>query len=262
MRFFNFRDTQFAFNTQHAGTAIIFLHGFLESQHMWQNVIDNLPRTYRKITLDLPGHGDSGNLGYVHTMDEMAEVVKALADHLKLRKFFICGHSMGGYVALAFAEKYPEMIKGLMLLNSTAKADSDEKRKNRDKAIAVVKRNHKAYIRTAIPLLFRPKNRRTMAEQVNYTKTDALRTSQQGIVAALEGMKMRTDREVLLHFAPYLILFVGGKHDPIIALSDIEEQMKAHRVAPLLLENGHMSYIEDLEPLLVGIKQFLQKPVA
>ncbi len=259
VRFFTFRETQFAFNTHHSGTAIIFLHGFLESQNMWQHVVEKLPRACRKITLDLPGHGDSENLGYVHTMEDMAEIVKALADHLKLKRFFLCGHSMGGYVALAFAEKYPDMIKGMLLLNTTARVDTEERKRNRDRAIATVKKHHTSYIRIAIPMLFRAKNRRNLKEAVNEAKKDGLRTSKQGVIAALEGMKLRPDREVLLHFAPYNILFVGGKHDSVINQEDMLEQMKAHRVTPLLLENGHMSYIEDFEELLSGMKAFLKK---
>lgn len=226
---------------------------------MWAQLIAALPRAYRKITLDLPGHGASENLGYVHSMEDMAALVNGLAEHLKLKRFFVCGHSLGGYVALALAEQYPDKLKGMLLLNSTTRADSPERKKNRNKAIEVVKRNHKSYIRISIPMLFRPKNRRNLAKEIKVVKADALRTSQQGIIATLEGMKQRPDREVLLHFAPYPILFVGGKHDPVIALEDIEEQMKGHRVTPLLLENGHMSYLEDFDPLLVGMKSFLKQ---
>ncbi len=257
MRTFSFKGCTFSFTSQHSGPAIIFLHGFLESQRMWDGLIKKLPRAYRKVTLDLPGHGDSENLGYVHSMEDMAELVKSLADHLKLKRFYLCGHSMGGYVALALAEKHPDLVRGILLLNSTARADSATRKQNRDRAIATAKRNYKSYIRLSVPLLFRPKNRRNLREEVNKAKKDALRTSKQGIVAALEGMKLRPDREVLLHFAPYPILFVGGKHDPVIPLEDVQEQMKAHRVTPLLLENGHMSYLEDFDALRAGIKKFL-----
>jgi pimeloyl-ACP methyl ester carboxylesterase len=256
---FRFRGTEFTYHSQHSGPAVIFIHGFLENRLMWSRLMAGLPRAYRKITLDLPGHGTAPNLGYVHTMEDLAALVHSLVEHLKLKRFFVCGHSLGGYVALALAEQHPDKIKGLLLLNSTARADSLERQKNRDKAIEVVKRNYKSYIRLSIPMLFRPKNRRNLSSEVNKVKTEALHTSQQGIIATLEGMKLRPDREVLLHFAPYPILFVGGKHDPVIPLKDIEEQMKGHRVTPLLLENGHMSYLEDFEPLLAGVKKFLKQ---
>ncbi len=256
---FSYRDVNFTYKDKGKGPVVIFLHGFLENQSMWTGLVESLPKSYRKITIDLPGHGDSGNLGYIHTMEEMAEVVKALFDHLKLKKAFLAGHSMGGYVGLAFAEKHPELVRGIILMNSSARADSDSKKKDRSRAIKVVKQNHKSFIRTAIPLLFRPKNRRTMREVVNVVKAEALKTSQQGVIAALEGMKVRPDREVLLHFAPYPFLFIAGKNDPVFPFEVLQDQLEAHRVTACITENGHMAHLEDEETVVKAIKEFLRK---
>jgi pimeloyl-ACP methyl ester carboxylesterase len=256
---FNYRGTSFSARSKGKGPSIIFLHGFLENQTMWEQLIEQLPSRYRCITLDLPGHGEAANLGYVHSMLEMAEMVKSLVDSLKLRKVNLIGHSMGGYVALSFAELYPDAIKSLVLMNSTARADSEERRLNRDRAIALVKQNAKSYVRTAIPLLFRPKSRKEYGQAVKLVKMQALKTSPQGIVAALEGMKNRFDREVILHFAPYPILMVAAKHDPVIALESIEDQIAGSAVELWLTENGHMSHIEDFPLLLQGLKSFWQK---
>jgi len=226
---------------------------------MWNGIIEGLPRALRKITLDLPGHGKSGNLGYIHTMEEMAEALKVLVDKLKLKKVFLAGHSMGGYVALAFAEMHPELIKGIILMNSTARTDSDKKKKDRDRAIKLVKENHKSFVRTAIPLLFRPKNRRNLLPQVKEVKAAALKTSKQGIIAALEGMKIRSDREVLLHFAPYPFLFIAAQNDPVFPFETLKEQLKAHRVTPCITENGHMAHLEDFETIMRAIKKFIKE---
>lgn len=258
-RTFKFKEVKFSYTSKGSGTTIVFLHGFLENKSMWNGITESLPRALRKVSVDLPGHGESDNLGYIHTMEEMAEMVKALLDELKLKKVFLAGHSMGGYVALALAEIYPELIKGIILMNSTARADSDQKVKDRDRAINLVKENHKAFIRTAIPLLFRPKNRRNLLDQVKAIKTEALKTSKQGIIAALEGMKIRTDREVLLHFAPYNILFIAAKNDPVFPFEVLEDQLKALRVTPCITENGHMAHIEDPEIILPAIKKFVRE---
>ncbi len=115
------------------GTAIVLLHGFLENSTMWKPFISRLSKKNRVITIDLLGHGKTECLGYVHTMEDMAEAVKAVLSKLRLRRVVVIGHSMGGYVALAFVEKYSNNVKGLCLMNSTATADSEEKKINRDR---------------------------------------------------------------------------------------------------------------------------------
>src|SRR5690606_2976976 len=150
----------------------------------------------------------------------------ALLHHLKLKKVLLAGHSMGGYVSLAFAEKYPEFVKGIILLNSTTRADSVTKKKDRDRAIDIVKKDHKGFIRNAIPMLFRPKNRRIFQKEIQALKKEALQMSQQGVIAALEGMKVRIDREVLLHFAPYPFLFIAAERDPALPFETLAEQLK------------------------------------
>jgi pimeloyl-ACP methyl ester carboxylesterase len=256
---FSYKNTQFKASDSEQGTAVVFLHGFLENRFMWSDIIEALPKKYRCITIDLPGHGESQNLAYVHSMEEMAEVVKAMLDHLKIRRAIVVGHSMGGYVALALADRYPDMLKGMVLMNSTARADSEERQHNRDRAISLVKRNPKSYVRNSIPLLFRPLSRQKYQAAVKWAKEEALKTSAQGIVAALEGMKIRIDREVILNFAPYPILFVASQKDPVLAWGQLEEQFFHEAVEPLILSEGHMSHIENFEELLAGLKTFLAR---
>ncbi len=256
--FISYKNTNIHYTESGKGTAIVLLHGFLENTTMWQNLETLLNSKYRVICVDLLGHGKSENLGYVHTMTEMAEAVKAVLDELNVRRSFFVGHSMGGYVALAFAEMYPDNVKGLVLLNSTARADSDEKKIGRDRAIAVVKENHKSFIRTSIPMLFRSKCRKIYANEIARVKKEALTTSKQGIVAALEGMKIREDREVLLHFGPYPKLMILGKKDPVLAYENLIDQTKDNETEVVELENGHMSLIEDREGAEQAILEFVK----
>ena len=185
------------------GTAIILLHGFLENRSMWKPFISKISKRHRVVTIDLLGHGKTGCLGYVHTMEDMAESVKAVLSKLRLRRIVLIGHSMGGYVSLAFAEKYPGMIKGLCLMNSTPAADSKEKKENRDRAIAAVKQNYKSFVRISVTNLFRPKNRTIFSKELSRVKEEALKTPLQGIIAALEGMKVRKGRSQLFKKTQY-----------------------------------------------------------
>lgn len=257
MNRFNYRSVNFSYTDSGQGTAIVLLHGFLENQKMWTGIIAKLPSSYRKITLDLPGHGDSDNLGYIHTMEDMANALKALVDLLKIRRFFLVGHSMGGYVGLAFAEEYPDFVKGLILMNSTSRADDELKKTNRDRAVALAKRDHLSFIRKSIPNLFRPKSRAIYKQELKEIKKEALKTSKQGVIAALEGMKIRPDREVLLHFSPYPVLCIAAEKDPILSFQDLKEQMAAEKVVGVVTPNGHMSHIEDEEMVCKALKGFM-----
>ena len=240
------------------GTALVLLHGFLENASMWDRFMPALSKGNRVISIDLLGHGKTGCLGYIHTMKDMAAAVAAVLQHLKIRRSIFIGHSMGGYVALAFAEKNPDAVKGLCLLNSTASADTAEKRQHRDRAIKAVKQNHKTFIRMSIAALFRPKNRKIFASALNRAKKEALKTPLQGIIAALEGMKIRNDREVLLHFSPYKKMMILGKKDPVLNSQGLIAQTQNTEVIVVALPDGHMSHIESYNETLKALKRFVK----
>lgn len=258
-KFIAYKNTKIQYTESGKGTTVVLLHGFLENSTMWQSVEELLNKKYRVVCIDLLGHGASENLGYVHTMTQMAETVKAVLENLNIRRSFFVGHSMGGYVALAFADMYPDNVKGLVLLNSTARADTEEKKIGRNRAIAVVKENHKSFIRTSIPMLFRSKSKKLFADEISLVKKEALKTSRQGIIAALEGMKVRLDREVLLHFGPYPSLLILGKKDPVLKYEDLIDQTTGAKTEVVELENGHMSLIEDKEATEQAIMCFVKK---
>ena len=235
------------------------LHGYLENKEMWSTFIPELSKKYRLITIDLLGHGQTDCLGYVHSMEDQADVVHAVLHNLKIRKVIFVGHSMGGYVALAFAELYPNYMKGLVLLNSTSKADSDERKKNRDRAIKAVKQNYETFVRMSIANLFSEDNRERLEDEIENVKLDALKTPLQGIVASLEGMKIRKDREILLHLATYPILLILGKKDGVLIYEDNLEQIAGTKVQLITFEDGHMSHIENEKELLNVLLDFLKR---
>lgn len=252
MASFDFKGVNISFEEQGSGPAVIFIHGFLENKNMWKHFIPHLAGSRKIICLDLPGHGESDCIGYVHTMEEMAECVYELIGHLNLRRVTLVGHSMGGYVALAFAEKYPDHVRNLVLYQSTARADSEWKKKDRLRAIELVKKNHKSFIRNSIPMLFRPVNRKRYREQINEIKEEALKTPLQGVIAAIDGMRQRPDREILLKFPPYPVHIIAGDKDPRIPIEESVEQAEASDEVHLHVIKGcgHMSYIEAIDETL------------
>ena len=254
-----YKNTKISYSDYGKGTAVVLLHGYLENKEMWSAFIPELSKKYRIITIDLLGHGQTDCLGYVHSMEDQADVVHAVLHDLKIRKAIFIGHSMGGYVALAFAELYPNYMKGLVLLNSTSKADSDERKKNRDRAIKAVKQNYETFVRMSIANLFSEDNRERLTDEIENVKLEALKTPLQGIVAALEGMKIRKDREIILHLATYPILLILGKKDGVLIYDDNLEQIDGTKAQLITFEDGHMSHIENEKESLNVFLDFLKR---
>jgi pimeloyl-ACP methyl ester carboxylesterase len=254
-----YKNTKIAYSETGKGTTVVLLHGFLENSTMWNSHLEALSKRNRVVCIDLLGHGKTDCLGYVHSMEDQADMVHHVLHELKIRKAVFIGHSMGGYVALAFAELYPEMMKGLVLLNSTARADSNERKTNRDRAIKAVKQNYMSFIRMSIVNLFSEENRERLTSEIELARNEALKTPLQGIVAALEGMKVRKDREVILHFATYPMVLILGKKDPVLNYEENKTQIENTKVALVSFNGGHMSHIENEMELLAVLVTFLKK---
>lgn len=254
-----YKNTTLHYTDTGKGTTVVFLHGYLENLNMWSNFTTPLSKKYRTISIDLLGHGQTGCLGYVHTMEDMADAVHAVLYQLRIRKAILVGHSMGGYVALAFTELYPEFVKGIALLNSTALADSEERKLNRDRAILAVKKDFSMFIRMSIANLFSEDNRERLESEIESVKLEALQTPLQGIVAALEGMKMRKNREVLWHITTFPKLLILGKKDPVLNYEETVIQIENTTVELVTFEDGHMSTIENKNELLDELHGFLKK---
>ncbi|KRD11667.1 alpha/beta hydrolase [Flavobacterium sp. Root901] len=244
-----YKNTKISFTDSGEGNAIVLLHGFLENKTMWKEYVELFSKKYRVITIDLLGHGESDCLGYVHEMEDNAGAVNEVLEYLKIEKAAILGHSMGGYAALAFAELYPEKTQKIVLQNSTSKEDSAEKKLNRTRAIKAVKQNYVNFVSLAIANLFSENNRTRLADEIEKVREQALKTPLQGIIASLEGMKIRKDREWLLHENRFSVLLILGKKDPVLNYEENLAQIEDTTVELISFEDGHMSHIENKEEL-------------
>ena len=256
-----FKNTPVRISDKGKGRALVFLHGFLESLDIWKEYSNKLSSRYRVICIDLPGHGHSGCLGYVHSMDIMAQCVQSILKQLRIRKSILIGHSMGGYVAMAYAEFFPENVKGLCLFHSSAAADNEIKKKERDRVIKFVKEHKKNMVTSLIPGLFTEVSKEKYVKEIKQLIKIAGKTSKQGIIAALEGMKERTEREIILRFSTYPLLFIIGKKDPVLPYESLIQQSELPRNATkLVLEDvAHMGFIEAKEETMEMILFFAKK---
>ncbi len=253
-----YKNINLYFTDEGKGEAVVLLHGFLENSSMWTNLGPEISKNHRVVTIDLLGHGQTDSIGYIHTMEMMAEAVKAVLEHLQIEQAKFVGHSMGGYVALAYAENYTSDVAGLCLMNSTAQEDSDERKLNRDRAIKAVKQNHRAFVSMSVANLFAPENREALKEAIDFVKEQALDTSLQGIVAALEGMKTRKDRTSFFKTLPISKMLIVGRKDPVLEFNTTVSHVEHSDVKIVEFPDGHMSHIENKKELTYNILHFIE----
>ena len=240
-----YKNTPLFYRSVGTGNPLVLLHGFLESSSIWNPFIEELSQKRQVITIDLPGHGKSGNVDETHSMELMADAVYEILTNLNIKKVTFIGHSMGGYVSLAFCKKFPILTKGLVLLNSTPESDTEERKNNRDRAINIVRKSKDSYISMAISNLLSEKNRELFPNELEKLKEDALSFSEEGIIAALRGMKIRTDESSTLTRYNGLKYIIAGVNDPVLNFSDAERVAYITNCNFLSLSGGHLSLIEN-----------------
>lgn len=240
------------------GPVLVLLHGFLESSPVFFPLAKELSAHFRVLCIDLPGHGNSDTHGEIHSMQLCADVVASVLKSNSIKSAFLVGHSMGGYVALSFLDRYPEYCKGLCLLNSTAFSDTEEKKKDRERAVAVMQKNISLFIKEAIPNLFAESNRERLKPDIETVMEHALQTKAEGAAACTLGMRDRQDRSDLLqkHVVPFLI--VAGKYDGVIPMGRSHAMAALHPEIELVVmeESGHMAFLEEKEKTCTTIIEF------
>lgn len=240
------------------GSAVILLHGFLEDSSMWNDAKKIISKKNRVICIDLLGHGKTGNIGYVHTMEDMADMVYFVLKHLKLKKYTFIGHSMGGYVALAVAKLYTQNIKGLCLLNSSYEADSIERKILRTRANKMVQTNFENMVRMSFSNLFSAESKINHKENYEAALSIALKTSLQGYMAAQEGMKLRDDSSSFFIKASFKKMILLGKKDTVLNSENIFKFSNKNNIPIHVFSEGHMSHIENKSEFLKKTMHFIE----
>lgn len=239
---------------------VLLLHGYLESLDVWEDFAKLLAPKCRVVAMDIPGHGISQVMGEVHTMDFLADTVAGVLDELEIAKATIVGHSMGGYVALQTLRLHPERVEKLVLLSSTPNPDSEEKKADRDREIALVEKGHKDLLAQTAPNGFASDNVRRMRDEIAFLEEQIYVTEPEGVTALLKGMKARSDANALLHESKVPQLFILGKKDNYIPLERAEQMVADHPQAKVVwLENsGHMGFFEEPEATAAAIVEFVE----
>jgi pimeloyl-ACP methyl ester carboxylesterase len=238
------------------GKSIILIHGFPMNSSVWNDFVPLLSDTYKVITVDLPGFGKSPILKLPFTIDQVAD---SLLDWLLAEKIFnstIIGHSLGGYVALAMAEKRPDLFSGLGLFHSTALADSDEKKESRLKVVDFIGKNGVlAFTSNFIPPLFADQSHKAIAT----VRDIAVQSGHDAVVGYTHAMRDRPDRTSLLKKLKKPVLFLAGEADAGIPVDSILKQSELCESAQVhvLKEVAHMGMFEKPQASAAIIRSFM-----
>ncbi|HEV7329965.1 MAG TPA: alpha/beta hydrolase [Flavisolibacter sp.] len=235
-----------SYRTRGKGAPVILLHGFGEDGSIWKGQYELFPQ-HQLIVPDLPGTGDSEALEDMR-LESMADAVKAVIDAEGGEKAVLIGHSMGGYITLAFAERYPEALNAFGLFHSTAFADSEEKKETRQKGIRFIKEHGAAeFLKTATPNLYSPQSREEHPEWIAEHLAATHNFSPDTLVNYYMAMINRPDRTAVLEESKVPVLFVMGRHDAAAPLQDVLKQCHLPRLSYIhILDNsGHMGMIEE-----------------
>jgi pimeloyl-ACP methyl ester carboxylesterase len=256
---FKYQNKQLCYQVIGSSPQVLLVHGFGEDGTVWENQFEAFTGC-QLIIPDLPGSGASEMIEDM-SMEGLAEALKHLTDlELNNNEFIMIGHSMGGYITLAFVEKYPERVAGFGLFHSTAFADNEEKIATRKKGIEFIKTNGAiAFLKTSIPNLYAPVTKEQKPELIEQHIHSGQRFTNAALIAYYESMVQRPDRTQILKQTKVPVLFVMGRHDTAIPLQDGLQQAHMPQLSYIhILENsGHMGMIEEINKANTMLKEFL-----
>lgn len=249
----NFRDAG-------SGTPLVLLHGYCGSHRYYDEVVPLLTDHCRVITPDLRGHGDSEPSDGAYPMELLADDVAGLLDRLGIDKAVLLGHSLGGYVTLAFAERHSERLLAFGLLHSTSYPDGDAARSNRDKAVASIREGGvAAFVEGLVPKLFAPEHRALSNPDVKKALDIGNGTSSAGAIGCALGMRDRPDRTSVLANTELPVLLLAGEKDDIIP-AERRFPVSSLNIEAVTLENvGHMGMLENPQAFALAIIAFVQR---
>jgi 3-oxoadipate enol-lactonase len=255
-------DIQLAYDDTGSGPAVVLIHGYPFNRSLWNEQVETLSSTYRVVTPDLRGFGESDTSEGPVTMNRMAQDVAELMDQLGIEQAVIGGLSMGGYVALAFVKQFPSRVKALVLADTRAQADTEEaKQTRRQQAEKALSEGMPGIADAMLPKLLTPETVSKRPEVVKRVRDMMLKTKPQGAASALLGMTERADQSEFISTISVPVMIVVGREDAITPLADSEKMRSMIQPSHLVvLDNaGHVSNVEQPEHFNYALVKFLER---
>lgn len=242
------------------GEVLVLIHGYLESSEVWGRFRERLVEKYRVVCIDLPGNGRSSVYTQNHSMCFHAGAVLAVMEKEKIDRFFVLGHSLGGYVTLSLVENHPERLKGYIMLHSHPYADTDEIIDNRLRELKIVKAGKQDAIYPAnIKKMFADVNLEKFREDVDALVRIASGHKAEGIIAVIEGMIKRKSREEIMAESEVPLLYVLGEMDNYIPYEKMVKNILVPESTRIftLETSGHMGFLEETDILVSRVSAFI-----
>ena len=251
METINVNGVRLAYERRGTGSPLVLIHGYPLDHHLWDEVVPLLQDTFDLVLPDLRGFGESSTIDSFYAMEDFASDIAALLDHLEIQKTAIAGHSMGGYVALAFARLYPERVTGLGLVSTQVLADAPDRKEGRYKSAAeVADKGIASVVETMTPKFSsNPKLQKFARESMERQEPAAY-------IGALKAMAERVDSTPLLSSLTVPVVIVHGDADSLIPIDRAREVKAALPNAHLVEINGagHMPMMEATEKTAEALK--------
>lgn len=241
-----------------SGACAVLLHGFGENKTVWNNVLPMLSG-FQLIVPNLPGTGSS-QLTEDMSMEGLAEAVRFILQQQKIEKCVLIGHSMGGYITLAFADQYPQLLAGFGLFHSTAYADTQEKIEARRRGIEFIAQyGSAAFLKTSVPNLYAPATKEGRPALLQEHLDAVKDSSEAALTAYYASMIKRPDRTAVLTKATVPVLFVLGAEDKAVPLEDGLAlcHLPSFSYIHILKQSGHMGMNEETEKSATILQEFL-----
>ena len=235
---------------------VVLLHGFGEDSSIWNDYAAILAKEY---TVILPEYA---RFSHLKTMEDYAEFVHNKLVEQGVEKCVAIGHSMGGYIALAFAEKYPQMLSGFGLFHSTAFADSEDKKEARNKIIETIKKSGSAvFVRASTPTLYAEEFAKLHPETIEKHIEYASQFPPDALIAGMQAIRDRPDRRAVLKALRVPVVFIIGEKDKSVSPVDCKSQIMMPKFfSSSILDNvAHMGMVEEAEHCLAFLEKFLLK---
>jgi pimeloyl-ACP methyl ester carboxylesterase len=244
------------------GKTIVLIHGYLESAKIWSGLAEKLAKKFRILSVDLPGHGLSDVYSEIHTMEFMATAVKELLDTLGIIKACLIGHSLGGYVTLAFLELFPDHLSGYCLFHSQPFPDPPEALEKRMREIAIVIAGKKDLMYPDnVTRMFAPSNLEKFSEALQRSKDIASQIPGEGIIAVLNGMMIRPSRLSVMEEGSVSCLWILGLMDNYIPCDIIQTKVNLPSNARIVVlkKSGHLGFVEEEDLSAKVIRDFVSR---